>query len=193
MNRLDNIIESIMYLCSNGLSISDLEEKLNVNISEINESINRLKKKYSGDSGIIIKEYNGIIQFATNPEYKNEVMSVVNPIREKELSNQMLEALSVIAYKQPITKLELDEIRGHDSDYALSLLLNNDLIEIVGRKDAIGKPFLYGTTDLFLRRFQLESLKDLPNYETLLSQIKVINTSTDLYDIKHRIEENHEN
>ena len=91
----------------------------------------------------------------------------------------MLEVCALIAYKQPITRLEIDEIRGMNSDYSVDVLLDNNLIEVVGRKDAVGKPLLFGTTDNFLKKFGLTSINDLPDYETLLERIKVVKETKD--------------
>ena len=100
----------------------------------------------------------------------------------------MMEVAAIIAYKQPVTRLDLEQIRGVDSEYAIQNLLKLGVIEVVGRKDAIGRPVLFGTTDEFLKRFQIASLDDLPDYETVLSEIKLIHTpksylfSKDVYD-----------
>jgi len=85
-----------------------------------------------------------------------------------------LETIAIIAYKQPVTRLEIEEIRGVNSDYAINVLLEHKLIEIVGRKDTVGKPSLFGTTDEFLKRFDISSVSDLPKYEDLMAQIEKI-------------------
>lgn len=90
------------------------------------------------------------------------------------MSTAALETIAIIAYRQPVTRLEIEQIRGVNSEYTVQMLLKNNLIEVVGRKEAVGKPLLFGTTDEFLKRFQLESISDLPDYETLLESIKVI-------------------
>ena len=92
-------------------------------------------------------------------------------LREKDLTSKVLEVLGVIAYRQPITKAEIDEIRGGaDSDYAVSTLVKFNLIEISGRKDAVGRPYLYSTTDNFLKKFNLNKIEDLPDYEEVLEK-----------------------
>ena len=103
----------------------------------------------------------------------------MNPIREKALTKAALETVAIIAYKQPITKLEIEEIRKINSaDYAIQVLLDNKMIQIVGRKDAVGKPYMFGTTDEFLKRFNLKDLSELPDYEELLERINVIRSET---------------
>ena len=106
---------------------------------------------------------------------------ILTPLRERQLSKTLLEVLATIAYQQPITRTELEEMRGSPDDgttrsceYAISGLLKAGLIHVVGRKEAVGRPFLYGTTDEFLKKFQLESLDDLPDYTEVLEKLKDI-------------------
>ena len=172
--KLDNALEALLFLSGDGLKISDIAEQLELQKSEVNASIKRLKEKYSGSCGICLMTYNGKAQLASNPDYAEVVSTVLNPIKEKALSAATLETIAIIAYKQPITRLELESIRGVNCEYVIQVLLKHNLIEVVGRKDVIGKPLLFGTTDEFLKRFQIESIKDLPDYEELLETIKVI-------------------
>ena len=102
--------------------------------------------------------------------------SVLNPIKEKELSRATLETIAIIAYKQPVTKLEVESIRGVNCDYTMQMLLNLGMIEVTGIKEAIGHPKLYGTTDEFLKRFRLETINQLPDYESLLQSIEELKT-----------------
>ena len=95
-------------------------------------------------------------------------------MREKELSNAALETVAIIAYRQPVTRLEVEQVRGVNCDYAIQVLLKHDLIEVKGRKDAVGKPLLFGTTDKFLKRFRIEDINQLPDYDRLLESITVI-------------------
>ena len=99
-----------------------------------------------------------------------------------------METIAIIAYRQPVTRLEIEQIRGVNSEYTVQMLLKNNLIEVVGRKEAVGKPLLFGTTDEFLKRFQLESISDLPDYETLLESIKVIGGESESKSIYNEFE-----
>ena len=171
------IIEAILFLSGEGISVDYLAEKLEISKKEVEESLAKLTKKYSCECGIHLIKYRNKYQFATNPGYAERVASVLNPIREKNLTRAALETLAIIAYKQPMTRIDVDAIRGHDSSYGIQILLDNNLIEVVGRKDAVGKPLLYSTTDEFLKRFDLEDIDKLPSYEELLAKIKVIHTS----------------
>lgn len=179
VSMLDEIVESLLFLSGNGLKVADIAAQLEVKTSDVNAAVKRLKEKYGGKSGIHLLSYNGKIQFASNPAYSDVIACVLNPIRERDLSNAALETIAIIAYRQPVTRLDIEQIRGVNSEYTVQMLLKNNLIEVVGRKEAVGKPLLFGTTDEFLKRFQLESLDELPNYETLLESIKVIGEKND--------------
>ena len=179
VSMLDEIVESLLFLSGNGLKVADIAAQLEVKTSDVNAAVKRLKEKYGGKSGIHLLSYNGKIQFASNPAYSDVIACVLNPIRERDLSNAALETIAIIAYRQPVTRLDIEQIRGVNSEYTVQMLLKNNLIEVVGRKEAVGKPLLFGTTDEFLKRFQLESLDELPDYETLLESIKVIGEKND--------------
>ena len=171
---LDELLESLLLVSGGGLKIEDIASHLEIKTAEVNASIKRLKEKYGGKCGIHLITYNGKVQFASNPAYSDVIACVLNPIRERDLSNAALETIAIIAYRQPVTRLDIEQIRGVNSEYTVQMLLKNNLIEVVGRKEAVGKPLLFGTTDEFLKRFQLERIADLPDYETLLESIKVI-------------------
>lgn len=180
--KLTNIIESILFVSGTQVAISDIAEKLEVSNNEILKAAELLKEKYNEDSGIQLLIFNKKLQFCSNPKYADEVSSVLNPIKEKELSKSMLEVAAIIAYKQPVTRIDLEEIRGN-SEFAVQKLLELGVIEPVGRKDAVGRPVMFGTTDKFLKRFQISSLEELPKYEELINKIQVLhsNDNTDDY------------
>lgn len=171
--KLTNIIESILFVSGTQVAIADIAEKLEVTEKQILSAVKELQEKYSDESGIQLLSFNKKLQFCSNPNYAEEVSSVLNPIKEKELSKSMLEVAAIIAYKQPVTRIDLEEIRGN-SEYAVQKLLELGVIEPVGRKDAVGKPVLFGTTDKFLKRFQISSLDELPDYEDLINKIQLI-------------------
>lgn len=172
--NIENIIEAILFVSGNGVDISLLASAFDYKQKEIDSAIDNLKEKYSRESGIHLISYKNKLQLCSNPDYAEKISEVLNPVKEKALTKATLETLSIIAYKQPITRLEIEDIRGVGSDYALDLLEQNNLIEVVGRKDSIGKPLLYGTTEEFLKRFQIENLDKLPSYEEVLEKIKLI-------------------
>lgn len=187
MKNLENVLESLLFVSGNATPIKDIQEKLQVSEQDILEAAQSLKAKYSGECGLHLILFADKLQFSTNPVYAESVAAVLNPIKERELSQSMMEALAIIAYKQPITRAEIEDIRGVNCDYAVAVLLKHNLIEIAGRKNAVGKPLLYKTADTFLKRFQLEGIGNLPDYDSLIKRIKVIETeaghnqSGDLY------------
>ena len=186
MEKLTNIIEAILFASGDAVPIDLLREKLEITKKEADEAIRQLEKKYTGNCGIHLLHFNHKLQFATNPEFKEQVSLVLTPIREKEFTRTILECAAIIAYKQPVTRGELENIRGTNSDYAVQTLLGLDMIEPCGRKDSPGRPVQYATTDNFLKRFKLKSLSDLPDYEELMKKIAemsvVEETSNYLYE-----------
>lgn len=179
IERLCSIIEAILYLAGEPVLKQDIILKLNIEKKEMEQAIKTLEQKYCGYCGIRLIKFNDKLQFSTNSDIADEVAAVLNPIKEKELSRSCLEALAIIAYKQPVTRLEVEQIRGVNSEYAFSVLIKHDLIEVVGRKDVVGKPMLFGTSDSFLKRFELSSLDDLPDYDKLLERITIIEKPKD--------------
>ena len=175
MEKLTNIIEAILFASGDAVPIDLLREKLEITKKEVDESIRQLEKKYTGECGIRLLHFNHKLQFATNPDYKDPVSTVLTPIREKEFTRTILECAAIIAYKQPITRTELETVRGINSDYAITTLMGLDMIYPCGRKDSPGKPLQYATTDNFLKRFKLKSLSDLPDYQELMKKIAEIN------------------
>lgn len=179
---LEDIILSTLFVAGEGIDISFIAEKLDIDIKLIKKAIEKLEKRLSGKNGIHLIKFNNKMQLSSNPEYADYISSILNPIREKALTKATLETLAIIAYKQPITRLEIEEVRGVNSDYTIQFLLDNKMIEVVGKKDAVGKPLLFGTTEEFLKRFGLEDLSELPNNEQLLDRIKTIYTEEEKSD-----------
>ena len=176
LETLASIIESILFVSGNEVAINDISEKLGVSDEEVLLTARELQNKYDLEtSGINLLIFNNKLQFCSNPANGLSVETVLNPIKERELSKSMLETAAIIAYKQPVTRAELDQIRGVNSDYALQSLMKLEVVEVVGRKDAIGKPLLYGTTDKFLKRFQISSLEELPDVNELMKKIRLMN------------------
>lgn len=173
-DNLKDIVLSVLFVAGDGVEKDFLAEKLNVTKKDIENSISELKNTLSGKCGVHIIEYKNKVQLSTNPEYASYISDVLNPIREKSLTRAALETLAIIAYKQPITKLDIEDIRGVNSDYAVQILIDQNMIEVVGRKDAVGKPLLFGTTENFLKRFNVKDISDLPDYEELLERIQTI-------------------
>lgn len=177
--HLKDILHAVLFVAGEGIEKNFLAEKLNVSEKEIQAAITELKSSLSDDCGIHLIEYKNKVQLATNPNYASYISDVLNPIREKSLTRAALETLAIIAYKQPVTKLEVEDVRRVNSDYAVQVLIDQDMIEVVGRKDAVGKPLMFGTTENFLKRFNLTNLTDLPDYEELMERIHLIREEED--------------
>ena len=177
-NDLDKVVEAILFVSGNAVELKDIAEKLEVDVKDVKKAVENLKEKHK-DDGFNIIIYKESAQFSSNPIYAEDIATVLNPIREKQLTKAALETLAIVAYKQPVTKLDIEQVRGVNSDYAVQVLTSFKLIEVVGRKDAVGKPLLYGTTDEFLKRFDLQDINDLPDYDELLSRIKILHDTSD--------------
>lgn len=173
--QLKEIVLSILFVAGDGLDKDFILQKLEITPKELDEVINELCAEYSGGKGVHVIKFKNKVQLCSNPEFADYISEVLNPVRERSLTRAALETLAIIAYKQPITKLEIEDIRRVNSDYAVQILSEQNMIEVVGRKDAVGKPLLFGTTENFLKRFNLQDLADLPDYEELLERIRVIN------------------
>lgn len=188
MENLSNIIEGILFVAGEPVSLMDIAEKLEIEKDEALQAVTELQKaKQESGSGVQVLIFNEKAQLCSNKEYSEPISLVLNPLREKMLTKVVLEVCGIIAYKQPITRTEIESIRGGaSSDYAINMLLENNLIEVVGRKDAVGKPLLFGTTDNFLKKFNISSLQDLPDYNQLLERIKVLHEDKDnaLFDFR---------
>ena len=189
LEKLTNIIESILFVSGTQVAFSDITEKLEITEKELKDALEKLKEKYSKDSGIQLLIFNKKAQFCSNPDNADSVSSVLNPIKERELSRSMLEVAAIIAYKQPVTRIDLEEIRGANSEYSVQKLLELGIIEPVGRKDAVGRPVQFGTTDKFLKRFQISSLDELPDYEELINKIASIHKNVEDDDYLYKKDE----
>ena len=179
LKEIAKIIEGVLFVSGEGVEIDEFKSRFDMNDREFNKCLDILKEKYNEDSGINIIQYKTKVQLCSNPQIVDNIAEILNPIRERSLTKAALETVAIIAYKQPITRMEIEGIRGVNCDYAIQLLQANNLIEVVGRKDAVGKPLLFGTTENFLKRFELKSIESLPNYNELLDRIRVIHSEGD--------------
>jgi segregation and condensation protein B len=167
MRREDikNIIEAIMFAYSEPITIKELNNAINEELSpkEIELMLNALIQEYKDNNrGVQIIKLQDKYQMCTNKEYSDFVKNILDPKKKKTLSQATLETLTIIAYKQPVTKVEVEEIRGVKCDRAIQNLLESELIYEAGRLDKIGKPMVYKTTSEFLRLLSIEKLEDLP-------------------------------
>ena len=161
--ELAHVIEAILFVAGEPVNIKELQRALDVTELETVQAIDALDSDYSYHRrGICLKRFGEHVQLSTRAEYAPYVERLLQPIQKQSLSQSALETLAIVAYRQPVTKLEMEAVRGVKCDYSVQSLVNKGLIEEVGRKEALGRPILYGTTDKFLSHFGLSSLDDLP-------------------------------
>ncbi|MCI9298675.1 MAG: SMC-Scp complex subunit ScpB [Lachnospiraceae bacterium] len=157
------VLEAILFTLGDSVEIGRLAEVIEESKNVTKELLEELKQSYQAqDKGIELIELEDAVQLGTKNEMYEYLIKIAKTPRKYVLSDTMLETLSIIAYKQPVTKLDIERIRGVSCDFAVNRLLEFDLIQELGRLDAPGRPMLFGTTEQFLRSFGVKSLSDLP-------------------------------
>ena len=163
MTELAKIIEAILFVSGEPVQLGAVARALEVTELEVSAAADELASDYDYNRrGICLKRFGSHIQLSTRPDYAPQIEKLLQPIQKQSLSQAALETLAVVAYKQPVTRLDIEAVRGVKCDYYVQSLMNKGLIEEVGRKETLGRPILYGTTDAFLSHFGLTSLEDLP-------------------------------
>ena len=156
-------IEAILFVAGEAVSVKDLAKALRISEQELARHLNELSDEYDyRQRGFLLKRFGENVQLATRPLYSEDVVRLLQPVQQQSLSQAAMETLAVVAYKQPVTRAEVEQIRGVKCDYSLQSLMNKGMIQEIGRKDTIGRPILFGTTDGFLSHFGIRSLEDLP-------------------------------
>ena len=157
------VLEAILFTLGDSVEISRLAEVIEENKKVTKELLEEMKQSYqTQEKGIELIELEDAVQLCTKNEMYEYLIKIAKTPRKHVLSDTMLETLSIIAYKQPVTKLDIERIRGVSCDFAVNRLLEYNLIQELGRLDAPGRPMLFGTTEQFLRSFGVKSLSDLP-------------------------------
>ena len=171
-------IEAILFVAGEPVRIEELAKALGVSVREIETELVRIRDEYDfHQRGFTLKRFGHQVQLATRALYSADVVHLLQPVQKQSLSQAAMETLAVVAYKQPVTRAEVEQIRGVKCDYSLQSLMNKELIMEVGRKEALGRPILYGSTDKFLAHFCLTTLEDLP----ALPEIPAEKPEDDLY------------
>ncbi|OWY25682.1 SMC-Scp complex subunit ScpB [Sphingobacteriales bacterium UPWRP_1] len=183
METIELHIEAIIFSAKQAVTeaeiISTLEKTLEIPVSakQVQQYIEQLTQKYNnGNFSYELTPISDGYQFLTKTAYHKTISVFLNLKARKKLSTSALETLSIIAYKQPITKAEIEQIRGVNCDYSIQKLLEKELIEIAGRSEVPGRPLLYGTTQLFMDYFGLHTLSDLPKLKEIQPQTNQIGT-----------------
>ena len=156
-------VEAILFTMGEAVEIRRIAEAVGHDEDTVRNCIRALSDKYKDESfGIQIIELDGSFQMCTKPEMYESIIKLTNVPKKHVLTDVLLETLSIVAYKQPITKADIESIRGVNSDHSINKLLEYGLIEEVGRKNAPGRPCLFGTSEEFLRHFGISSIDELP-------------------------------
>lgn len=157
------VLEAVLFTMGEAVEVSRLAQVIEESEKDTLELLTNLKKRYKREKrGITLMELEDCFQMCTKPEMYEYLIKIAKTPRKYTLSDTVLETLSIVAYKQPVTRLEIEKIRGVSCDHAINRLLEFDLIREVGRLDAPGRPLLFGTTEQFLRSFGVRSLEELP-------------------------------
>lgn len=176
-NQLEAQIEALIFCATEPISVGDLHAaileyfKAEISLESVLEVLENLKQKYAVDSfSFGLFELAGGFQFLTKPAFEGVITILLKQKSKKKLSTSALETLSIIAYKQPITKAEIELIRGVNCDYAIQKLLEKELIILNGKADLPGRPILYATGKKFMEYFGINTLKDLPELREIISE-----------------------
>ena len=168
LEKVTAAIEAILYAAGHPVEYAKLSEVLGLSPKDVKNMVEAMSRDYNGEKsgrGIMLLMYPDSCQFATKEEFLPYIREALGIKRGGNLSNSTMEALAVVAYNQPVTRAYVDAVRGVDSSYAMTSLIDKGLIESLSRLDAPGRPMLYTTTEKFLRVFGLSSLEDLPETE----------------------------
>lgn len=163
---LVSIIEAILFVSGEPIQIADIAHSLNMTEMEMESAVQRLKDDYDLERrGLRLNRFGGSLQLSIRPELAPYVEQLLQPVQKQSLSQAALETLSIVAYRQPVTKQDMEAVRGVKCDYSVQSLVNKGLIHEAGRKETLGRPILYETTEKFLKHFGIESLNELPEQQ----------------------------
>lgn len=164
ISRLEGVIEAILFTMGESVELGKIAEAIGHDTDTTRKLIHRMMDKYEAqDRGVRIIELEDAFQMCTKKEMYEYLIRVAKQPKKYVLTDVLLETLSIIAYKQPVTKLEVEKIRGVKSDHAVNKLVEYNLVCERGRLEAPGRPIMFGTTEEFLRRFSVQSVEDLPS------------------------------
>ncbi|MBR6525566.1 MAG: SMC-Scp complex subunit ScpB [Clostridia bacterium] len=174
IKELSHVIEAILFVAGEPVELKELQRALEATELEVNAAVDMLDNDCAFHRrGIYLKRFGGHVQLTTRADYAPYVERLLQPVQKQSLSQSAMETLAVVAYRQPVTKMEIEAVRGVKCDYSVQSLVNKGLIEEVGRKETLGRPILYGTTDEFLSHFGLQTLDDLPLPEELTQEKQI--------------------
>lgn len=157
------VIEAILFVAGEPITLDGLSEALGLSGEDVRWAVDELERQLdAGQRGIALKRYGDHLRLETRADYAPYVERLLQPVQRQSLSQTVMETLAVIAYRQPATKGDVEQVRGVKCDYSIQSLLQKGLIKEVGRKEALGRPILYATTDAFLEHFGISDIRELP-------------------------------
>ena len=164
-------LEAILFAMGDSVPIGSLAAALGTGEKEVQEAALQLAEKYSSaESGLVLNRYGDSLQLSTKPQLYDVLIRIAAEPKKPKLTPTLMETLSIIAFRQPVTRMEVEQIRGVNSDFAISRLVSFDLVQEVGRREVPGRPLLFGTTEQFLRSFGIRSVEDLPEPDLSLME-----------------------
>ena len=166
MENLAAVVEAILFVAGDPVRVEDLAHAMNLTSSEMSDALTQLADRLTLENrGIQLNRSGETVFLSIRPKFAPQVEAFLQPLQKRPLSQAVLETLSIIAYRQPCTRGDIESIRGVKCDYSVQSLLNKNFIEECGQRESLGRPTLYRTTDAFLKHFGLESIEDLPNID----------------------------
>lgn len=184
-------VEAILFVSGNPVNVAELAHSMNLTEGEMDAALAELAQSYvDGGRGIRLNRNGGEAYLSIDPAQARAVESFLQPMKKQALSQAVMETLSVIAYRQPATRAEIEAVRGVKCDYSVQLLLKRGLIEEAGQRETLGRPTEYRTTDKFLMHFGIESLDELPDISALSAESEpVIQSGAHVAGVKGPFEE----
>ena len=172
---LENQVECMLFAAGDPVPVLELARVLALSVPETKAALAEMARRYQNEGrGVQVFVTEETAQLVSNRDYIDQVRALLQPDEVKQASASLLETLAVVAYRQPVTRADIEAVRGVRCDYAVSQLFKLGLIMAVGHKDVAGRPVLFGTTDRFLRRFGMHSLEELPNVAALHPQQEAV-------------------
>lgn len=159
-------IECMLFVAGDPVPILELQRVLDMTDLELRPLLAEMQELYRKECrGILLSLTEQTAQLVSNREYAKQVEELLQPAQQKSFSQSLIETLAIVAYRQPVTRADIEAVRGVRCEYAVAQLQKMNMIQPIGRKEVVGRPVLFATTDAFLRHFGIQSVTELPNYE----------------------------